>query len=320
MEEADCTSPGECAHEENITDLSTGDRVCTGCGLVLDERIPVEPCHRQDGAVTSAPLPPRKKFLHRWRSASPGNIPACDDNATDGSDEGAAKHFSPSSRGEELRLREEILDIACQFYMDTGCLVEQALSVLREIASAVDGERIAKRRVPLFTAILSGQERAVFAFALWEAMNRIGAPRPPHDVAALCDASPRDMLRIERRHPRVGSTYCHPADYVDVICGCLQQSRATTAAVRARVERVQEELYGRRPELIVAACLYLEQVGGPGQDAQDAGQLWELCSALDLKERSLWDLIQEVDAMEFEWETTRQASEERRSLPARDGI
>jgi len=289
------SSPRDCEHTSDITDLSSGDRVCTECGLVLDERMAVEP-DRVEPSVR-APVHFRKQLVCRWQASQPP--PAADDNAVDGTATFAAQPL-PSGTGptpaEELRLREEILDIACLIHMDTGLLVEQTLDVLREVTGRPAADRAQSGRPALIPALITGRERAVLAFAIWEAMNRIGAPRPPHDVAFLCGVEPGELLRVERQHPSATSTYCRPSQYVDAICGCLQYPKSIVNAVRTYVERIEDEVYGRRPELIVAACIYTVSVGESGLHAQDASELWYLCDALNLRERTLWELIQTLQA------------------------
>ncbi len=112
------------------------------------------------------------------------------------------------------------------------------------------------------------KDRLALAFAVCRQLNRLGAPRPPSQVAAACGVEdPGSLLRaarllnMTREEARSGLgdlPDALPGDYVDLLCGNLHLPRRLGCLARGLIEaaRVRWLMYGRNPGHIAGGVLH----------------------------------------------------------------
>lgn len=227
-----------CEHKRTIDDHHTGDIVCTDCGLVFHERI-------QMGNSSRSMM-----CLSRPVSASP-------------SVSTVASEWESALLGDHRVVRNEMMETCHRLHIESTSIVESAVELMR------------------YLAIKNGRwmnpstRRRVFAFALWETLNRANCPRTPQAIAHACGISPSSMLRVEtelgagrlinkmwRRDPLHShfpshlsdTTYCPPHEFVDMLSGMLDLPFAVAFLTMKLLKKFEDEYFGVNPDLLLAGA------------------------------------------------------------------
>ena len=152
-----------CEHSKTIDDLHSGDTVCCDCGLVLQERITMgNACASLCGP--SSPPPPLV------RSSSTETV---------------ASEWESGLLGDHRVVRNEMLETCARLHISDAYVADNAVDMMRYLV-------VNKGRMMNLAA-----KRQVFAFALYETLNRMGIPRTPQLIAHSCGISPSALLRVE---------------------------------------------------------------------------------------------------------------------------
>ncbi len=157
-----------------------------------------------------------------------------------------------SIKAEELYVREYLVDICSFMHIDNSLVVDTTLNILKELGiEAGDGR------------ILKNQPK--FAFALWEALNRLDMPRNPKEIAYYFYIRPGDILKEEKKlqenNDSFVSSYKAPSAFVSFICGQLMLPFFFECIVCSIVKNAEEndDWFGKPESLIVATILYVRK-------------------------------------------------------------
>ena len=95
----------------------------------------------------------------------------------------------------------------------------------------------------------------LLAYSIYEALNRLGIPRAPDEIAFFSEVETADLLKIEKKLAGV-TTYCEPALFTTRICGEMELPFTMIKTVH-RVVRMLAVYSHFRPECLTAAALLL---------------------------------------------------------------
>ena len=129
------------------------------------------------------------------------------------------------------------MDVCSILHLDNGCVVDTALHILSKM----------RPKYP-------EKARCELAYAIWEALNRQGTPRPPHQITSICNVPPSSILKMEKIYG-VQSSYCNPSHYMDTACCLLNIPFHLARLAKELLSQVEQRYYGRSPEALIAGSI-----------------------------------------------------------------
>lgn len=205
----------------------------------------------------------------------------------------------------DSRRRARVREVLAVFHLDNGHFVERVLQDYKDVycdRPAVRGFRKCEAK-----------DRLAMAFAVCRQLNRLGAPRPPGQVAAVCGVpDPGTLLRVDKLLNMSKSEVrrglhelpdAKPVDFVDLICGNLALPRRLACLVRNIIvsAKLRWLMYGRNPRHIAGGVLHSVLVklgeGRPGEMAR------RIAEELDCSERCVLAISNRMPeyVIESEW-------------------
>ena len=163
-------------------------------------------------------------------------------------------------RIKEARRRAKVRDVLAVFHLDNSLTVEAVLADYKRV--------YCDRRPRKGFRKCEAKDRLALAFAVCRQLIRLGAPRPPTHVAAVCGVTdPGCLLKAgrmlnmsaeEMRRELHILPEAKPEDYVEVLCSSMHLPRRLACLARDLIEssRVRWLLYGRNPGHIAGGVLH----------------------------------------------------------------
>ena len=226
-----------------LDDFGRGDVVCVACGLVVDS--PPMACGGGPGRFR------RRRPGELWTPVSHHGLDGGGYHGADGVVEEGA---------EDRGSRSKVTAVLETFHLDNQHVVERVLEDYRRVyRDRPAGKGFRK---------CEAKDRLALAFAVCRQLNRLGAPRPPAQVAAACGVEdPGSLLRVgkllgmSREEVRSGLADLPdalPGDYVDLLCSNLHLPRRLGCLARSLLDttRVRWLMYGRNPGHIAGGVLH----------------------------------------------------------------
>jgi hypothetical protein len=282
-----------CDHppESVVEDTHTADLICTACAHVVQPD-----CLRRPWSASAPKMAPTDTTPTPRPS---GSNPAC-------------------MRAHTLLLRETVLDVCSLLHLEeTTCLVDTVCHILQQqlgvcssnadeegADSAISHGRVRGGRGAR-PELADDKFRVKLAYAICEALNRQGTPRPPQAVAALCDVPPGSLLRLEKEF-NLRPTYCQPEQYVDTVCAMLELPYLVSGIASMLCKHLQDALYGAKPESLVIASVLaaVEKVREKGEeggaDFAPHVTLPNLCKLFDVKSKSVLQMKEYMPGLTLE--------------------
>ena len=213
-------------HIDFILDMHSGDKVCTDCGLVIEDGLSPEEnlCYFSNGDL--------KK--------------------------------SAEDHGFELLLRDKILMTCAYLGLDgNALLIETTLNLFMDLFKLRKKDNCSTQSKALSGSV-SGlhrqllekeQNREYLAYSLWESLNRQGIAIMAYKVAGVCDVLPNSILRVEKKF-KLMSTYCSLTEFVETSCNRIGFGFSLTKPVTQLADRIKCSYYGKNKDVVFHACLY----------------------------------------------------------------
>lgn len=243
-----------CHHENVLEDYERGDLVCTCCGLVLDRIIGV--AGGVVGKLTRSSL-----------------------------------FYNEDGNGINERDRDDILTILGVFHLDNHSVIDSVFENYSKIyASRTSGNGFRRSEAKRQIAI---------AFSICNTMAKMKISRPGCYVTDLCRVSPSALLDLPTtlclskrelegmRREDYELQEAMAEDYVDVVCSHLGIPFHLATDIREKVQAVQWRLYGRRPNVIVAAAIQTVLVKEKGWESK----FEFVCQQLNCQPRTVRELM-----------------------------
>ena len=247
-----------------LDDFGRGDVVCVACGLVIDS--PPMSCGDggSGGGGGLGTTAPGRFRLRRpdelWTPVSQHGLGAGDRVVDDGDGGSGGSGGGVNEDDRDAGSRRKVSEVLELFHLNNQHVRERTL----EDYKAVYRDRPARRGFRKSEA----KDRLALAFAVCRQLNRLGAPRPPAQVAAACGVEdPGSLLRVgkllnmSREEIRSGLgdlPDALPEDYVDLLCANLHLPRRLGCLARSLMQtaRVRWLMYGRNPGHIAGGTLH----------------------------------------------------------------
>lgn len=147
---------------------------------------------------------------------------------------------SPELKDRETKIKETILDALELLQMRSQYVVDEAYRLFDRMGG--------NRQQHAF------MNRAKLAYGLWEALNRQKTPRSVRDIAHVFSVEPKQLLKLEKTF-KLQSTFAEVKDYVEPVCAFLTIKRKLRPVVEKIITEIQDEHYGRTPEVLIAAVI-----------------------------------------------------------------
>jgi len=200
-----------------------------------------------------------------------------------------------------IHTKLELRDILDVLKLDNGCLVYKIMKNY----TLIYGRR--KNR-PGFRR--SKIKRAVaMAFSICNVLAKEHCPRPVQYITGLCGVSnPKLLLNIphslklnELELNRIGSEYyelehSRPQDFVDVLCAYLRIPFHIASQLYTYVQRVEWDMYGKQPPVIVAAVM---QKVLAELNMLEKGHAEYICEHLNCKQKAVTSAMKEINLSEL---------------------
>ena len=139
--------------------------------------------------------------------------------------------------GNEVIIREEILDILAVLHQDRTLLADAVIHFLKKC---------------LLRNIGMNYSKPLLAFAIWEILNQNECPHSKQEVGYLCGVSPAEINRIAKESG-ISSTFCNVASFAFRFTSIMGLSRNVGALVHKIVSVYTNSLH--LPETIIAAVI-----------------------------------------------------------------
>lgn len=227
--------------------------MCVACGLVIDSP------PMSDGG---GPGRFRRRGLEEvWTPVSHHGLGSSSDDLVVGG--GGFGGGGGDGELEALRdsgSRAKVSEVLELFHLDNEHVRERVLEDYKKVYRDRPARRGFRKS--------ESKDRLALAFAVCRQLNRLGAPRPPAQVAAACGVEdPGSLLRVakalnmSREEVRSGLgdlPDALPEDYVDLLCGNLHLPRRLGCLARSLIEtaRIRWLMYGRNPGVIAGGVLH----------------------------------------------------------------
>lgn len=151
----------------------------------------------------------------------------------------------PWSKGEEYFLRETIMDVCANLHVESSCIVDCALHILKT--------KLAPKL--LKTCNLEREStRIKLAYAIFLALHQQGCPRPPTKISALCGVPVRSFLSLERSLNF--SFYSKPSEYLRCACAFVELPYYVEKLCITLCQQYEDDYYGCKPEMLAVACIW----------------------------------------------------------------
>jgi len=197
-------------------DVHTGDEVCTMCGLVLMERLPLQKTYvgRSSSTGTS-----RKNILgsdnHQW--------------------------------AREMYVREFLADRLTILNLPLTPTIDVTLHLFEKILLKSDYYKNNSERIIDYMNI---HQRPKLASALIEALKRNGTPRLVSDIALLLETNPAAVMNMEDFSEPI-----KPSQQAITLCDFMGLPYDFSKHIKKIVQSVEETLFRSKPSVLVGATM-----------------------------------------------------------------